>query len=296
MTPPLSQSSGSAALSSAEFARIAAIARREAGLSLSEGKRAMIASRLARRLRATGLTDFSAYLTHLESDAGAGERDHLISALTTNVTNFFREAHHFRTLETDLLPPLAERARAGGRVRLWSAGCSMGQEPYSIAMCLLRALPDAARLDIRVLATDIDSAVLATARRGRYPAAQVEPVEPALRRQFFQEAGNGEMDVRDDLRDMILFRRLNLIGPWPFRGPFDVIFCRNVVIYFDGETQAALWPRMYQMLAPGGVLFIGHSERLDPETALRFKSDGVTTYRKPGAEPGGQAEGAVPWH
>lgn len=285
-----------AALSPAEFARIAAIARREAGLSLSEGKQAMIASRLARRLRATGLPDVTAYLTHLESDAGLAERDHLISALTTNVTSFFRETHHFCTFGSVLLPPLADRARAGGRVRLWSAGCSTGQEPYSLAMCVLRAVPEAARLDIRVLATDIDAAVLATARQGRYPAAQVASVEPALRAQFFREAPGGDFEVGEDLRALIRFRPLNLIGPWPFQGPFDAIFCRNVVIYFDSETQAALWPRLHRILAPGGALFIGHSERLDPDTAARFISDGVTTYRKPAATSGGPAEGAVQWH
>jgi chemotaxis protein methyltransferase CheR len=296
MMVPLTRSADPATLSEAEFSRVAAIARREAGLSLSDGKRAMIASRLARRLRATGLPDFAAYLAHLESDAGRAERDHLISALTTNVTSFFREAHHFRTFESTVLPRLADRARAGGRVRLWSAGCSTGQEPYSLTMSLLRALPDAARLDIRILATDIDISVLATAERGRYPAAAAESLEPALRKQFLREVDDGTLEVRADLRSLIQFRPLNLIGPWPFRGPFDVIFCRNVVIYFDSETQAALWPRLHQVLAPGGVLFIGHSERLDPDTAARLASDGVTTYRKPGTAPGGQAEGAARWH
>jgi chemotaxis protein methyltransferase CheR len=296
MSQSLARSADLASLTEAEFARVAAIAHREAGLSLSEGKRAMIASRLGRRLRATGLPDFASYLAHLESDAGHAERDHLISALTTNVTSFFREAHHFHTLETTDLPRLAERARAGGRVRMWSAGCSTGQEPYSLAMCLLRAIPDVGRLDVRVLATDIDTTVLATAARGCYPASQLDSLDPALRRQFFRETPDGAFEVAESLRDMIHFRPLNLIGAWPIRGPFDAIFCRNVVIYFDAETQAVLWPRLHAMLAPGGVLFIGHSERLDPESATRLVSDGVTTYRKPAAASGGQGEGAAQWH
>lgn len=293
---PLSRTASPATLSAAEFDRIAKIAHREAGLSLSEAKRAMIASRLTRRLRATGAGDFGAYLALLESEVGEDERQHLISALTTNVTNFFRENHHFRTLETEVLPRLAPRAKAGQRIRIWSAGCSTGQEPYSIAMSVLRVVPDAARLDIRILATDIDATVLATAKNGCYPAQQLEAVEPALKRQFFSKTLGGDLEVAETLRALVSFRQLNLIGPWPVRGPFDVIFCRNVVIYFDADTQAALWPRFHQVLAPGGMLFIGHSERLDPQTTERFSSAGVTTYRKPDDTAGRQAGGAIPWH
>jgi chemotaxis protein methyltransferase CheR len=296
MSLPLSRTAAPASLSSAEFDRVAKIAHREAGLSLSEAKRAMIASRLTRRLRATGLADFAAYLALLESEHGKDERQHLISALTTNVTNFFRENHHFQTLESEILPMLATRAQAGQRVRIWSAGCSTGQEPYSIAMSVLRTVPDAARLDIRILATDIDATVLAVAKNGRYPAQQLEAVDPALKRQFFASAPGGDLEAGDTLRGLISFRHLNLIGPWPVRGPFDVIFCRNVVIYFDAETQASLWPRFHHVLAPGGTLFIGHSERLDPQTTERFLSAGVTTYRKPDDVAGGQAGGAIPWH
>lgn len=296
MNPPLSRTAAPASLSPTEFDRVAKIAHREAGLSLSEAKRAMIASRLTRRLRATGLADFSAYLALLESQDGEDERQHLISALTTNVTNFFRENHHFQTLESDVLPKLATRAKAGQRVRIWSAGCSTGQEPYSIAMSVLRVIPDAGRLDIRVLATDIDATVLAVAKNGCYPLQQLEAVDPALKRQFFSETPGGDLEVAENLRALISFRQLNLIGPWPVRGPFDVIFCRNVVIYFDADTQAALWPKFHQVLAPSGMLFIGHSERLDPETTERFSSAGVTTYRKPDDTAGRQTGGANAWH
>lgn len=296
MSLPLARTSNPASLAPAEFDRVAKIAHREAGLSLSEAKRAMIASRLTRRLRATGLADFAAYLAFLESAEGEDERQHLISALTTNVTSFFRENHHFLTLETDVLPKLASRAQSGQRVRIWSAGCSTGQEPYSIAMSVLRAIPDAARLDIRILATDIDATVLAAAQTGLYASQQLDTLDQALRRQFFSETSSGEFEVTDHLRSLISFRQLNLIGAWPVRGPFDVIFCRNVVIYFDSVTQAGLWPRFHQVLAPGGTLFIGHSERLDAETTERFVSVGVTTYRKPDELAGRQTGGANPWH
>jgi len=266
-------------LSGAQFARVAAIARAEAGLCLPEGKRHMISSRLARRLKDTGHGDLASYIAFLETHGSQGERRKLVTALTTNVSHFFREAHHFRILESDILPPLIERARAGGRVRIWSAGCSTGQEPFSIAMILLSAFPEAGRHDIRILASDIDEAVLETARRGTYAERLLQDVGDALRRQFFTAEGD-DFTVCDRLRALVTFRRLNLIGDWPIKGRFDAIFCRNVVIYFDAATQAALWPRFHRLLEPGGVLFVGHSERLDTESARAFVSAGVTTWRR----------------
>ena len=272
-------------LSRAQFARVAAIARAEAGLCLTEGKRPMISSRLARRLKETGHGDFASYLAFLETGGAQDERRKLVTALTTNVSHFFREAHHFGILETEVLPPLIERARAGGRVRIWSAGCSTGQEPFSIAMIVLSAFPDAGRHDIRILASDIDEAVLDTARRGTYAERLLQDVGDALRRRFFTSEGD-DFTVRDSLRGLVTFRRLNLIGAWPIKGRFDAIFCRNVVIYFDAATQAALWPRFHRLLEPGGVLFVGHSERLDPESAQEFVSAGVTAWRRAAdAEP-----------
>jgi len=279
MSPALQDGTLSTDLSRAEFERVAAIARSEAGLNLSPGKRPMISSRLAQRLRATGHADFKSYLTFLETAESQEERRKLVNVLTTNVSSFFREAHHFRTLETDVLPPLIERARAGGRVRIWSAGCSAGQEPYSIAMAILSAFPDADRHDIRILASDIDEIVLETARRGRYAGKQLQEVDLALRQQFFTDEGE-ELAAGDGLKALISFRRLNLVGDWPIKGPFDVIFCRNVVIYFDAATQAALWPRFHSLLVPGGVLFVGHSERLDARSARAFVSAGVTTWKR----------------
>jgi chemotaxis protein methyltransferase CheR len=227
----------------------------------------------------------------LQSRDGAAELGLLISALTTNVSHFYREKHHFRTLEDGLLPKLIAGARAGQRVRLWSAGCATGQEPYSMAIAILRRFPDAASHDVRILATDIDERALAAALRGHYTPAQLEGVPPAERRTYFIQAEDG-MEVGPEARALVRFRALNLNATWPFRGPFDAIFCRNVVIYFDTETQAALWPRFHHVLGPDGVLFIGHSERLDPASASRFASIGVTTYRKT-SEAGG---GSQQWH
>lgn len=287
MTRQFAPHADPAGLTDREFARIARIASAEAGLSLSEGKKPMISSRLARRLRETGHADFETYLTFLEEGDSNEERSKLISALTTNVSHFFREAHHFRTLETEVLRPLADKARAGGRIRLWSAGCSTGQEPYSIAMSVLSVLPEAPRLDIRILASDIDQAVLETARRGVYPERLMDGVDPDMRRRFFATGGEG-FTANDDLRSLIAFRRVNLVGQWPFSGPFDAIFCRNVVIYFDVETQAALWPRFHRLLSPRGLLFLGHSERLDPRSAEAFECTGVTTWRKAADVPAGR--------
>jgi chemotaxis protein methyltransferase CheR len=295
MSPLLARAEDRTLLSPAEFARIAEIAKREAGLALTVTKNSMISARVARRLRDTRTPDFGSYVALLESRRGADELRMLISALTTNVTHFFREDHHFRYLETAVLPRLVADARGGRPVRLWSAGCATGQEPYSIAMTVLRMFPDAAAHDLRILATDIDETVLGRATRGRYTPAQLDSVPVPDRRRFFVESEGGEMEVAPDLRRLVTFRPLNLVGAWPLQRSFDAIFCRNVVIYFDGETQAALWPRFHRALAPGGVLFIGHSERLDPLTARRFLSAGVTTYRKSSDGPPPH-ESARSWH
>jgi chemotaxis protein methyltransferase CheR len=210
-------------LSPAEFARVAAIAHRDAGLCLSEAKCAMISSRLARRLRATGMPDFSTYLGFLEGGDGNAERQMLISALTTNVSHFFREKHHFDMLRDTLIPTLSARAKAGGRVRVWSAGCSTGQEPYSIAMTILSAFPDAARHDVRVLATDIDTEVLAAAERGIYSGRQLEGIDPEMRRRFIDEvADDGDSFVGPERAFGLsspIGRSISsdLARPWPLR-------------------------------------------------------------------------------
>ncbi|MEL6644659.1 MAG: protein-glutamate O-methyltransferase CheR [Pseudomonadota bacterium] len=271
---------GSIRLEEAGFARVAALAEREAGLTIPQSKAAMVQSRLSRRLRATGHQDFESYLAHVESASGQDERDQMISALTTNVSHFFREEHHFDKLRSEILPPLLDRARGGGRVRIWSAGCSTGQEPYSLAITLLEMSRDVARHDIRILATDIDRGILKKATSGVFDSRQMGGLSEAQIATYFQsQPGGSTYTVTDQVKDLIAFRRLNLIDPWPMQGRFDVILCRNVVIYFSAATQKTLWPRFAQALMPGGWFFLGHSERIQDESKNLFHSDGITTYR-----------------
>lgn len=269
---------GAAGLSEAEFRKIADLLRQRAGIALPDTKRPLVYSRLARRLRALGLNDFGAYIRLVEGPDGAAEAIEMVSALTTNVTSFFRERHHFDALRDTVLPPLLARAREGGRLRLWSAGCSSGEEPYSIAMTLLGLCPDAARLDIRILATDIDPAILARARAGRYPAETLEPLTTAQRERYFDRVDDG-WQVRPALTELITFRELNLAAEWPVKGPFQVIFCRNVAIYFDRDVQERIWSGFADRLeSPDGFLAIGHSERLTGPAASRLRSAGITAY------------------
>jgi len=270
-------------LSRRNFENIAGLLRAESGIHLPEAKAMLVYSRLAKRLRLSGCPDFDTYWALIESPAGAQERQMMFAALTTNVTRFFREPHHFDHLKKSVLPALVATARAGGRVRLWSSACSTGEEPYSIAFTLLEMLPEAARLDVKILATDIDPVVVATARAGIY-RADVQSVVPAqLRDKWLErERSDGSWHVRDEVKALITFNQLNLIGAWPIKGPFDVIFCRNVVIYFEDETQAHVWGRFHKMLAPGGRLYVGHSERVD---VAGYASDGLTVYRKTEGRP-----------
>lgn len=284
------------AFTNADFARIAAFAHREYGLHLQESKKDLVYSRLVKRLRKTGCPDFATYCDRLEGEDGAAERVELISALTTNVTHFFREEHHFTLLSDMILRPQSDRLRAGQRLRIWSAGCSAGQEPYSIAATVLDLLPEAARMNVRILATDIDPAILARARAAHYPAEEAKGVPDRLRAQMFDRpaAAAAPMSVQARIRDLVHFAELNLMADWPVHGPFDAIFCRNVAIYFDKPTQARLWQRFAALLAPGGLLCIGHSERLSgPATAL-LDSVGITAYRRNAHPPGGAARPAPP--
>ena len=267
-----------------DFQRIAKMLHDDAGIALPDAKATLVYSRLAKRLRALGLASFKEYCAILTEDGGrnAGERQQMLAALTTNVPRFYREPHHFDHLKAKVLPPLLARARAGGRVRLWSAACSTGPEPYSMALTVLSLMPDAAQQDVRILATDIDPNVVAEGRRGIYRNDACEPIPNELRTRWMQRVtDNGELcwSVGEEIRKMVSFRELNLIGQWPMKGPFDVIFCRNVVIYFEEETQSRVWARFKPLLTPEGRLFIGHSERLTGPAAPAFVSDGLTTYR-----------------
>ncbi|MDP3341022.1 protein-glutamate O-methyltransferase CheR [Frigidibacter sp.] len=266
----------------AQMAAIARIAYSEAGIVIAPGKTSMVQSRLAKRLRALDLPDYDSYLELVDSEAGQEERRRMISALTTNVSHFFREAHHFDTLRNEVLPPLLAKVRAGGRARLWSAGCSNGQEAWSMAMTVLDLMPDAPEHDLRILATDIDPLVVEKGRSATYDTQMVAGVDPALRKRFF-EAAAGQHRLIPAAQSLVSFHELNLHAPWPMRGPFDAIFCRNVVIYFDAETQDRLWHRFAEVLPPGGWLMVGHSERVPVAPASRFVTAGITTYRLPPA-------------
>ena len=267
-----------AGLSDTAFAKIAALAKAEAGLILPASKVTMVQSRLRHRLAALGLTSYEAYSKFVGGDEGASERRHMISALTTNVSHFFRENHHFDILRTQALPALLQKARSGQPVRIWSAGCSSGQEPYSIAMLILEAAPDLQNLDTLILATDIDPKILEKAESGIYSDHQITGVPSGMRGKYLKSDG-ANFSVTPAVRRMIRFRELNLLRDWPMRTQFDVIFCRNVVIYFDTETQDRLWPRFQQALKPDGWFFLGHSERVSEASASRFTSVGMTAYR-----------------
>ena len=263
-----------------EFAAIADYAKTTFGLHLPLAKKEMVFARLIKRLRRLGLSDFSTYLAFVKHADHAVERSEFLSALTTNVTQFFRENHHFDFLRDKLLADLIMKARAGQRVRFWSAGCSAGQEPYSLAMLILESCPDAPQLDIKILASDIDPRILDTARTGEYPTDQRSAIPAALYKFLKPTTGNEMFAVGDEPRKLISFAELNLIEDWPMRQGFDAIFCRNVAIYFDAPTQSRLWHRFAQQITSNGHLFIGHSERLSGPALTQLRSVGITVYAK----------------
>lgn len=263
------------------FRSIAELTYRESGLILSQEKAAMIQSRLRKRLQTLDMPDFSTYSRYIHSKDGISERGHLISALTTNVSHFFREKHHFVALCDLVLKPKLDRLRDGGRLRIWSAGCSNGQEACSAAISLLEYAPEIADHDVRILGTDIDANVIRFARSGAYSAQDLNGLPNGLRDKYFDAEevdGIPRFLTKPILRKMIQFNQLNLLSNWPMKRSFDVIFCRNVVIYFDTETQDGLWPRFRQQLERDGFLFLGHSERICAPETHAFKVSGPTTY------------------
>lgn len=279
---PAIRAKGDIVLNDADFAAIAERAYREFGLHLPSTKKDLVYSRLVKRVRHLGFSGFSDYCAFLNSPEGEAEQSELLSALTTNVTHFFREGHHFQTLRDTVLPPLLQAARQGKRVRIWSAGCSAGQEPYSLAFTVLGLCPEAAKLDVRILATDIDPEILRKAEAGVYPRGELNAIpEPARSKLTRTDPGTGEVfSIDQKARDLVRFGELNLIRDWPMRGQFDVIFCRNVAIYFDKETQSRLWQRFNRALVDGGYLFIGHSERVAGPADKDLIPVGITTYQK----------------
>ncbi len=267
------------AFDDADFAAIRALVKSLTGINLVESKRELVYGRISRRLRVLGMYSFRDYLEFLRTD-GEQELVEFCNAITTNLTAFFRESHHFDYLR-DYLKTLQQCGQRR-RLRIWSAGCSTGEEPYSIAMTVCEAIPDWSRWDIRILATDLDSNVLAHARRGLYSADRVKALSSERVRKFFQPASNGAgqgFQVAEALQRMIAFKELNLIEPLPMKGPLDAIFCRNVIIYFDKDTQRDLFRRIAPLQPAGGLLFLGHSESLF-KVSTDYSLLGKTIYER----------------
>ena len=274
-------------LDDAEFEFIRHVVGENAGIVLGPNKRQLVQGRLGRRLRDLGLHSYQEYCEHVRR-SGPEELVALINALTTNVTAFFRENHHFEALVSYMLPEAMRRNAGSRRIRIWSAGCSTGEEAYCVAMAAADVVPGAG-WDFKVLATDIDSEVIAFAQQGVYPLDRVAALPSERLRSCFQKGSGaqaGKAIVKAHLRSSVTFRVLNLLQSWPMHGPFDVIFCRNVMIYFDQPTRERLVSRFAEMLAPGGYLCIGHAESLH-NVAVPIQPVGRTIYRKNGGEPHG---------
>ena len=265
-----------------DFEALRTLVKRLTGINLSDQKRELVYGRLARRLRALQLRSFTQYRDLLAQDGGR-EIAQFCNAITTNLTSFFREPHHFEYLRERVLSPMAASG-AARRLRIWSAGCSSGEEPYSVAMTVLETLPEAHRWDVRILATDLDSDMLERGRRGLYGEERLESVSPQRRNRFFTEHRGREgssYEVTAELKALITFKQLNLMHALPMRGPLDAIFCRNVVIYFDKDTQRDLFARIARLQQPGNLLFLGHSESLF-KVSEDYTLIGKTVYRRAG--------------
>jgi chemotaxis protein methyltransferase CheR len=249
-------------LSDQDFQRIRRMVRERLGIALAESKRELVYGRLSRRLRALKLRNFGGYLQRIES-GDAEELQHFCNAITTHLTSFFRENHHFEFLARQLLPALERGNARTRRIRFWSAGCSSGEEPYSIAMVLLESMRRLHDWDVRILATDIDTSGLSHARCGIYSAERLRNMDPNRVQRWFEPLQQGQhFRIRDELKQLISFKTLNLMDDWPMKGPIDVIFCRNVVIYFDRETQRQVVGRMAGLQRPDDHLILGHAESL----------------------------------
>ncbi len=267
--------------SAEDFAAVSALAHAEAGIVLAEGKAMLVYSRLAPLVRDSGCATFGSYILRIREDAT--ERNRAIMALTTNHTFFYREAHHFEHFASEVRPGLIEALGRGGKARLWSAGSSSGEETWSLLMTLLgpdRAAGERiARGDVRLLASDIAAHALRKAEAARYRAEDIKAVPDALSRLWTVPAGD-EVEISPTVRSLARFRTLNLHGPWPMQGKFDVIFCRNVMIYFDNPTKERLVARFAEALVPGGWLYVGHSERVTGPALRMLATAGPTIYRR----------------
>lgn len=269
-------------MSDRDFERIRAVIKDVTGINMADSKRQLVYRRLGSRLKATGIGSFQAYLDHIR-EGNPAELERFTNAVTTNLTSFFRENHHFQFLEKTVIPEAVARgARGDKRLRIWSAGCSTGEEPYSIAITLRETLKNLAQWDAKVLCTDLDSDVIETCKAGVYSMQRVEKIPAERLRRWFKKGRGGDEErvkVSEQLRELLTFKQLNLMHDWPMKGQFHLIFCRNVIIYFDKPTQRVLIDRYADILADGGYLILGHSESLF-NVSDRFKLIGNTIYRK----------------
>lgn len=263
----------------ADFLRVKSLVYDFAGIDLNDSKKNLVYNRLAKRIRFLQQDSFGQYLDYVEAQ-GEAEFIHLINAITTNLTFFFRENHHFEYLAETVIPHLLKTNQSTKKIRIWSAGCSTGEEPYSLAIVLKETVPSG--WDAKVIATDLDTNVVETAMTGVYKMDRLKGVSEARKKQWFLKgkgANEGNVKVKPELQKIIEFGQINLMNEWPLRDAIDVIFCRNVVIYFDKETQAKLFNRYADILPDGGHLFIGHSESLY-KVCDRFELLGKTIYQK----------------
>jgi len=269
-------------LSEKDFRFICKLVYDGTGIVLNERKQDMVYRRLMRRTRDLKLASFNEYCRLLQDDNN-DEFPNFVNAITTNLTSFFREEHHFDYLCEKFIPQHLSQYKHTHKLRIWSAACSTGEEPYSLAMTLIKTAPALIKSwDMKILATDLDTDVLSTARSGVYKSERIKDLSKVDRNKWFVNgsgANNGKVKVSDELKSLITFKQLNLLDEWPMRGPFDVILCRNVLIYFDRPTQAKLIQRYHQMLRPGGVLMLGHSESL-PKDNTQFATLGRTIFAK----------------
>jgi chemotaxis protein methyltransferase CheR len=265
MTRPVDARQREFVFTQADFDSLRTLVKEQCGITLSESKRELVYGRLSRRLRALGMGAFADYRRLLAAREGQAEMIEFINAVTTNLTSFFRESHHFDFLRDNYLRARAGDTRGSRRLRIWCCAASTGEEPYSIAMSVAEAIPDWQRWDIKILATDLDTQVLKSCVAGVYREDRVSGMPRMRVDRFFDvsgAAGDRQFRVKPDIASMISFRQLNLMHTLPMKGPLDVIFCRNVIIYFDKDTQRALFSRIAPLQRPDDLLFLGHSESL----------------------------------
>ena len=268
----------SSGLDESAFKRISEMMERSTGIIFPESKRSLVQGRISKRMTALNIFRFDEYIAFLNSPEGQTEQEQLVFSLTTNVTRFFREPHHFTDLKDNILPKLISRAKSGQRVRIWSAGCSSGEEPYSIALLALDADPGIGQSDFKILATDLDRNMVRTGRKGRYSPSALQSSDEAFSGLLRQE--DNAVVMPEAAKQLITFRELNLLHDWPFKGTFDVIFCRNVVIYFKDDVAEKLWKRFSDRLEKGGRLYSGHSERIRSPDQFNLKPYGITSFEK----------------